>query len=400
MDNRIRHLLSTQIVKSGTAAIYSTLVTFAILCFFAVPSARAQQTVAVTATVVDPNGLPYSNASVSATLVPNAPGGFTVNNAQINGTFNSTLDVNGVLSMNLFANSVIAPAATQYSFRICETPGIPPPAGFGSVCFTAGPITITPAGGSQSITTTLNAAALALSRIAGGGGGGSFSAITSGTNTTAAMVCGTGCSISTSGTGTISATPGGTINQLQFNSGGAPPVFSGTTATWDPVNGRFLAPSLAAATPTYSFTAHPNTGLFDSGGSWGLSAGGVFNLIGSTTSVTVGSGLLFSSSLYATNTNCQVNSVSPAACGSSAAGSFVLPAATTAYTVTDSAVKASSQIILMPHTDTRGLPGAPTCTVPLYTTAPVVTSVTAATNFIMAFASNAGQTCWDFWILN
>jgi hypothetical protein len=40
----------------------------------------------------------------------------------------------------------------------------------------------------------------------GGGGGSAFSAITSGSNTTATMLCGTGCSIAPSGSGAITAT--------------------------------------------------------------------------------------------------------------------------------------------------------------------------------------------------
>lgn len=53
--------------------------------------------------------------------------------------------------------------------------------------------------------------------VAGGGGGSSaFSDITSGTNTTAAMDCGTGCTIAASGSGTITATavPVGGISGL------------------------------------------------------------------------------------------------------------------------------------------------------------------------------------------
>lgn len=50
----------------------------------------------------------------------------------------------------------------------------------------------------------------------GGGGGGSFSALTSGTNTTAAMVVGTGASIAISGTGNIAAT---TVNGLALTAG-------------------------------------------------------------------------------------------------------------------------------------------------------------------------------------
>lgn len=55
----------------------------------------------------------------------------------------------------------------------------------------------------------------------GGGGGGSsaFSALTGGVNTTAAMICGTGCSITNSGSGVISATSlnGGTFSGANGN---------------------------------------------------------------------------------------------------------------------------------------------------------------------------------------
>jgi hypothetical protein len=48
-----------------------------------------------------------------------------------------------------------------------------------------------------------------------------FSGITGSTNTTAAMICGTGCSISTTGSGTISATPASPPSSLQYNNAGA-----------------------------------------------------------------------------------------------------------------------------------------------------------------------------------
>jgi hypothetical protein len=56
------------------------------------------------------------------------------------------------------------------------------------------------------IAVSLHAQTLLPSPISGSGGGGPFNTISSGTNTTAAMVCGTGCSITPSGTGTITAT--------------------------------------------------------------------------------------------------------------------------------------------------------------------------------------------------
>lgn len=89
--------------------------------------------------------------------------------------------------------------------------------------------------------TTSNASA----RAVGGGGGGSsaFNAITSGTNTTAAMVVGTGASLAASGSGTIAATSAplsgisglgtgvGTALGINIGSAGAPVLFNGAGGT-------------------------------------------------------------------------------------------------------------------------------------------------------------------------
>lgn len=103
---------------------------------------------------------------------------------------------------------------------------------------------------------------------------------------------------------------------------------------------------------------------------------------------------------YGTTTNCSVNSASPAACGGAAAGSFVVPTTTTAYTVNTTAIHAASRIFLFPHTDTRDLPGAPTCVVPAITAEPVVSGIVAATSFSITIASTTGQTCWDYLVMN
>jgi hypothetical protein len=129
--------------------------------------AQAQRTT-VTGTVTDPNSIPYANGTIKAILVPTG-GNPTLNGAQIPGTYGPTpLDGTGSLvPMSLPDNNVISPGGTQYVFTVCETPGIPPPEGFGSVCFDSAPITIT--GASQVITTQLNAAAKALGRVSAGG---------------------------------------------------------------------------------------------------------------------------------------------------------------------------------------------------------------------------------------
>jgi len=70
------------------------------------------------------------------------------------------------------------------------------------------------------------------------------------------------------------------------------------------------------------------------------------------------------SATYNTQTNCNVNSASPAACGSAPSGSVVVPATTKTYTINTSAVTANSRIHVWPITDNSGLSGSPTCTTP------------------------------------
>lgn len=126
----------------------------------AAPFSLQAQTV-VTATVVDSSNIPYSFARVSAQLVPTgtAP---TVNGQQISAVAFSQLDANGVLSFSLADNALIVPGGTQWAITVCETPGVPPPLGTGSQCFT---ITATITGAAQSLTTAMNAAAPALTRL-------------------------------------------------------------------------------------------------------------------------------------------------------------------------------------------------------------------------------------------
>jgi hypothetical protein len=141
--------------------------------------AWGQTPITVTATVTDSSGLPYSNANVQAQLVPTGGtptivvGGIP---RQVGGQFNANADVNGSFTMNLFCNqagngcSVITAGGannTQWQFTVQET-GIQPPAGTGPQTFS---VTVTLSGASglaQSLSTTLSAAAPALSRTGGG----------------------------------------------------------------------------------------------------------------------------------------------------------------------------------------------------------------------------------------
>ncbi len=130
------------------------------------PSSSQAQFTQVSGTVTDPNGLPYSNGTVSVRLVPSSASptlnGLPYQPPQGPGQ----LDANGSFVMNLADNAVLLPAGTQWQFTVCGVP-VPPPVGFGSArCFTSGAITIT--GASQSISAELTAAALAQIRVAFG----------------------------------------------------------------------------------------------------------------------------------------------------------------------------------------------------------------------------------------
>lgn len=77
---------------------------------------------------------------------------------------------------------------------------------------------------------------------------------------------------------------------------------------------------------------------------------------------------------YKTASNCAVNSVSPAACGSAASGAVVIPTTTTTYTINTSAVAATSRILLTWLTFASNLPSAPTCVAPSTTTMPTISA--------------------------
>ncbi len=109
----------------------------------------------------------------------------------------------------------------------------------------------------------------------------------------------------------------------------------------------------------------------------------------------------FSASAFATATNCAVNSASPAACGSAAAGAFVIPTLTTTYVVNTTAVTAASRIFLQPITFASNLPGTPTCVTPLVgTTDFTISAVSAGTSFTVALQSTTGTVCFEYWIVN
>lgn len=223
-------------------------------CFLFVPPAEAQNSTIVTATITDPNGLPYSSATVQAQLIPAGVtpripppcNGQSASPCFVSGFTSATADVTGSFSMNLASNAVLLPGGTQWQFTVSET-GIAPPAGTGPQSFTTA---ITISGASQSISATLSALAPRLSNVSGGGGG-PFSAITSGTNT-AALIEGSGGSITPSGTGTITATSAIGYQGKVFNF--ADPAYGGAASNTAGQNNTALA-ALCTAVNAYAGTS-------------------------------------------------------------------------------------------------------------------------------------------------
>jgi hypothetical protein len=136
--------------------------------------AVAQFTV-VTGTITDPNGIPYANGTISATL--NVPGGGIVT---LNGqpyfppSSPSGLNSKGSFTMLLGDNQVLAvngtTGVTTWTFTVnCGQGCLQQAVGTGAVTFKSGAINIT--GSTQSLTSTLTALAPALTNITGGSGG-------------------------------------------------------------------------------------------------------------------------------------------------------------------------------------------------------------------------------------
>jgi hypothetical protein len=167
------------------------------------------------------DGLTWSCGSISAQLItaggvsPTLNGGgfsTSVSPVTLGCPTSPGTGAPGSFTMRLADSGQISPSTTTWQFTVNMTPGIAPPAGTGPQsftyttainCSTNTPSTCT--ANAMSISVQLSALAPKLSN-ASGVGSSAFSSITSGTNNTAAMVVGTGASLSASGSGTIAAT--------------------------------------------------------------------------------------------------------------------------------------------------------------------------------------------------
>src|ERR1700722_11829788 len=83
------------------------------------PASSFAQFTTVTATVTDPNGIPYAGGTMSAVLVPGAAGGYTLNGAPYSGCVGpATLDSTGKFTANFGDVTLITPGSPQWKITI------------------------------------------------------------------------------------------------------------------------------------------------------------------------------------------------------------------------------------------------------------------------------------------
>jgi|HubBroStandDraft_2_1064218.scaffolds.fasta_scaffold00006_41 hypothetical protein len=278
--------------------------------------------------------------------------------------------------------------------------------------------------------------------VANSGLAPAFNTITSGTNTTAAMVVGTGASLKSTpefdigavGTNGVLGLNGTTSGTAKFTA----PAVAGTSTNGVTMTNVLLGPLGAVGTPTYSSSTNAGDGMwfrssgtvdistngsaqedFAGGGTIKASSTGVWAFASGDPSITgpdtgisrisagvvgVGNGTAanvtgtIEPGKYATGTNCS-SSAAPAVCGSAAAGSVVVAAAGTTVTVNTTAVTANSQIFVM-YDSSLGTKLSVTCNA----TEPALYGVTARTGgtsfTITATSPVTNPACFSFFIVN
>ena len=98
----------------------------------------------VTGTIVDPNGIPYSGATVSAQLLPSGVtptlpppcNGQTTYRCTASAFQRATANAAGTFTMSLADNGVLSPGGTTWQFTVNLSPGVAPPLGTGPQSFT------------------------------------------------------------------------------------------------------------------------------------------------------------------------------------------------------------------------------------------------------------------------
>ena len=136
--------------------------------FIPITELAAAQFTVVTGTVIDPNGLPYANGTITPILTSSASptlGGF----AYTPPTQATGLSLTGTFTMRLADNTSLLPANTKWNFVVnCGAGCVLPAGGTGPIVFTlAAPITIS--GTTQDISVQLQAVAPSLTKSSGSG---------------------------------------------------------------------------------------------------------------------------------------------------------------------------------------------------------------------------------------
>lgn len=200
--------------------------------FFLPATAAGQTKTIVSATVVDPNGVPYAGGSVATQLVPTT-GTPTINKVPVNVQNNpAAIDANGHFTVSLWCNTAggactpLDQSGTQWQFTITN-PGAQPPVGFGGVSFT---VSVTITGTTQDLSSTLSAASVPLYRDSSSSGG-----VCPGTGATGNLLF-------------INSTNCGNSNEMNFNAG------SDTLSLTPAIQTQTAATSLARSAPVITDT--------------------------------------------------------------------------------------------------------------------------------------------------
>jgi hypothetical protein len=246
----------------------------AVLFLFTCALPAAAQFDLVTGQVVDPNGTPYSGATVRAQLaiagavVNGQPTVTNPSQAQcisaglgnapcqmpFQGTQSFTLDSSGNIpngGISLANNPTVTPASTQWLFSITISPGVAPPLGTGPQSFS---IAITISTNPQAIGATLSAAAPKLANITATGGG-----VSSVNTLTGAITFAAGSNITLTPSGntiTIASTATGGV--ASFSAGTLSPLFTTSVAT--PTTTPALSFVLSNAAQNSIFAGPPTGG--------------------------------------------------------------------------------------------------------------------------------------------
>jgi hypothetical protein len=217
------------------------------LCF--PETARAQFTT-VTATVTDPNGIPYAGGTMSAVLVPGASGGYKLGGQPYSGRVGPlTLDSTGSFTANFGDVTLITPGSPQWQITIDSNPGgIPPPLGTGGQTFVYTSTGTTISGSSPvSLSVALTALAPKLTNFAAGSG-----TVTNVTGTSPIVSSGGATpAISCPTCNTSGATISGSIATNQVAFGTASNTIGGSgSILWTPssLTGTLALANLTAAT--------------------------------------------------------------------------------------------------------------------------------------------------------